>query len=149
MVPAAVVCRPVGSRAGACTGSPAGRLWPRPGSLALGRCRSCPSNLNEELLEALRDDLHAAERERDALAARTGALRIDEVQLARWVADARRTLYLWDVRTPDEYEAGHLPGFGSAPGGQLVQETDVCAAVRGARIAPPAPRKLIERICRR
>ena len=68
------------------------------------------------------------------LAARTGALRIDEVQLARWAADARRTLYRWDVRTPEEYEAGHLPGFGSAPGGQLVQETDVFAAVRGARI---------------
>jgi rhodanese-related sulfurtransferase len=39
------------------------------------------------------------------------------------------------VRTPEEYAAGHLPGFGSAPGGQLVQETDVHAAVRGARIA--------------
>jgi hypothetical protein len=38
------------------------------------------------------------------------------------------------VRTPEEYAAGHLPGFGSAPGGQLVQETDVCAAVRGARM---------------
>jgi rhodanese-related sulfurtransferase len=68
------------------------------------------------------------------LAARTGALRIDEVQLTRWAADTRRTLYRWDVRTPEEYEAGHLPGFGSAPGGQLVQETDVFAAVRGARI---------------
>ena len=68
------------------------------------------------------------------LAARTGALRIDEAQLARWAADAHRTLYRWDVRTPEEYDSGHLPGFGSAPGGQLVQETDVFAAVRGARI---------------
>ena len=55
--------------------------------------------------------------------------------LAAWAADTTRTLYRWDVRTPEEYAAGHLPGFGSAPGGQLVQETDVCAAVRGARIA--------------
>ena len=38
------------------------------------------------------------------------------------------------MRTPEEYAAGHLPGFGSAPGGQLVQETDVFAAVRGARV---------------
>ncbi|MFT4190281.1 MAG: rhodanese-related sulfurtransferase [Comamonas sp.] len=45
-----------------------------------------------------------------------------------------RTLYRYDVRTPEEYAAGHLPGFGSAPGGQLVQETDHNAPVRGARI---------------
>ncbi|HGL4261591.1 TPA: rhodanese-like domain-containing protein, partial [Burkholderia dolosa] len=45
-----------------------------------------------------------------------------------------RTLYRFDVRTPEEYEAGHLPGFLSTPGGQLVQETDHHAAVRGARI---------------
>jgi rhodanese-related sulfurtransferase len=49
-------------------------------------------------------------------------------------ADPARTVYRYDVRTPGEYAAGHLPGFGSAPGGQLVQETDVFAPVRGARI---------------
>jgi rhodanese-related sulfurtransferase len=43
-----------------------------------------------------------------------------------------RTVYLFDVRTPQEYLAGHLPGFRSAPGGQLVQETDWYAPVRGA-----------------
>jgi len=68
------------------------------------------------------------------LAQRAGARRIDPTTLAAWAADNTRTLYRWDVRTPEEYEAGHLPGFGSAPGGQLVQETDVFAAVRGARI---------------
>jgi rhodanese-related sulfurtransferase len=60
----------------------------------------------------------------------------------RWLAaDAitsletpERTLYRFDVRTPEEYEAGHLPDFASAPGGQLVQETDHHAPVRGARI---------------
>ena len=41
---------------------------------------------------------------------------------------------MFDVRTPEEYAAGHLPGARSAPGGQLVQETDHQAAVRGARI---------------
>ncbi|MDH4049999.1 MAG: rhodanese-like domain-containing protein [Rubrivivax sp.] len=69
-----------------------------------------------------------------ALAARAGAVRLDAAGLARWQADTSRTLYPWDVRTPEEYAAGHLPGFGSAPGGQLVQETDVCCAVRGARV---------------
>jgi rhodanese-related sulfurtransferase len=45
-----------------------------------------------------------------------------------------RTLHRFDVRTPEEYAAGHLPGFASAPGGQLVQETDHHVPVRGARI---------------
>jgi rhodanese-related sulfurtransferase/predicted metal-dependent enzyme (double-stranded beta helix superfamily) len=46
-----------------------------------------------------------------------------------------RTLYLFDVRSPEEYAAGHMPGSISAPGGQLVQATDTYAAVQGARIA--------------
>jgi rhodanese-related sulfurtransferase len=46
-----------------------------------------------------------------------------------------RTVYRFDVRTPEEFAAGHLPGFRSAPGGQLVQETDHFAPVRGAAIA--------------
>ena len=70
-----------------------------------------------------------------ALADRVGAVRLTQATLAAWAADRQRTLYRWDVRTPEEFAAGHLPGFGSAPGGQLVQETDVNAAVRGARIA--------------
>ena len=78
---------------------------------------------------------HAAARSAaQDLAERAGALRIDADGLAAWAADKQRTLYCWDVRTPDEYQTGHLSGFGNAPGGQLVQETDVFAAVRGARI---------------
>ncbi len=46
-----------------------------------------------------------------------------------------RTTYLFDVRSPEEYAAGHLPGSVSAPGGQLVQATDTFCAVHGARIA--------------
>ncbi|MBC7802840.1 MAG: sulfurtransferase, partial [Candidatus Parcubacteria bacterium] len=49
--------------------------------------------------------------------------------------DSSRTLYLFDVRSPEEYAAGHLDGSISAPGGQLVQATDSYAAVHGARIA--------------
>lgn len=47
---------------------------------------------------------------------------------------AQRTLYLFDVRSPEEYEAGHLPGSRQAPGGQLVQSTDFYAGTRGARM---------------
>ena len=45
-----------------------------------------------------------------------------------------RTLYRFDVRAAEEYAAGHIPGFRHYPGGQLVQEIDMAAPVRGARI---------------
>lgn len=45
-----------------------------------------------------------------------------------------RTLYLLDVRDPDEYALGHPQGFLNAPGGQLIQATDEWVGVRGARI---------------
>jgi rhodanese-related sulfurtransferase len=49
-------------------------------------------------------------------------------------ADMRRTLYRFDVRAAEDYAAGHIPGFRHYPGGQLVQEIDMAAPVRGARI---------------
>ena len=45
-----------------------------------------------------------------------------------------RTLYLLDVRTPEEFAAGHVAGTRHAPGGQLVQATDEYVATRNARI---------------
>ncbi|MCU1716666.1 rhodanese homology domain-containing protein [Pseudomonas sp. 5P_3.1_Bac2] len=64
--------------------------------------------------------------------ARVGRASLEDLTL--WQADASRTTYLFDVRTPEEFEAGHLPGARSTPGGQLVQETDHFASVRGARL---------------
>ncbi|HEM7840363.1 TPA: rhodanese-related sulfurtransferase, partial [Burkholderia multivorans] len=69
-----------------------------------------------------------------AVAERAGVARIALADVAALAAEPGRTLYRFDVRTPEEYEAGHLPGFLSTPGGQLVQETDHHAPVRGARI---------------
>ena len=54
--------------------------------------------------------------------------------VARWRADQNRTTYVFDVRDPAEYAAGHFPGARSAPGGQLVQATDQYAGTLGARI---------------
>ena len=54
--------------------------------------------------------------------------------LAKVQAQADRTLYRFDVRSEEEYAAGHLAGFRHYPGGQLVQEIDMAAPVRGARI---------------
>ncbi len=73
----------------------------------------------------------------DRVAERHGIARIDAITLARWQAEAKsagRTLYVFDVRTPEEYLAGHVPGMKTVPGGQLVQETEVHAATWGARV---------------
>ena len=84
-----------------------------------------------DVSEAQRVD--AAERAR-AVADRAGVVRLDRAGLAHWQAQKDRTTYLFDVRTPEEYAAGHFPESRSVPGGQLVQETDHVASVRGARI---------------
>src|SRR5450830_473698 len=75
-----------------------------------------------------------AKAQAEAVARKFSIERIDRATLARWRGDDTRTLYVVDVRDPAEYEAGHLPGALSAPGGQLVQATDVYAGTLQARI---------------
>ena len=69
-----------------------------------------------------------------AVAYRAGVGRVRMDELRTWLAETSRTTYFLDVRTPEEFAAGHVMGARSAPGGQLVQETDHTAPVRGARI---------------
>tara|TARA_Y100000588_G_scaffold182995_1_gene196765 strand:- start:103 stop:1683 length:1581 start_codon:yes stop_codon:yes gene_type:complete len=67
--------------------------------------------------------------------ARYGVKTIDRATLDAWRSETdERTLYIFDVRDLSEYEKGHLPGAIAAPGGQLVQGTDVWMATRGARV---------------
>jgi rhodanese-related sulfurtransferase len=80
--------------------------------------------------EALARAREAAER----VGRRFGVIRIDATELAALRAEPARTLYCFDVRSPEEYRDGHRAGFLSAPGGQLVQATDFYAPVRNARI---------------
>jgi rhodanese-related sulfurtransferase len=68
------------------------------------------------------------------VAYRAGVRRLTPDDLAALLAQASRTLYRFDVREAEEYAAGHLEGFRHYPGGQLVQEIDIAAPVRGARI---------------
>ena len=68
------------------------------------------------------------------VATRFGVREATDRDLREWRRDPDRTLYVFDVRTPEEYLAGHLAEAASAPGGQLVQATDSYAAVRNARI---------------
>ena len=69
------------------------------------------------------------------VARRFGIERIDRAALDRFRSEAgQRSLYLFDVRDPTEYAAGHVAGAMSAPGGQLVQATDLYVGTLGARI---------------
>jgi rhodanese-related sulfurtransferase len=68
------------------------------------------------------------------VAYRAGVRRITQDDLAVLEAQTSRTLYRFDIRDSEEYTAGHLRGFRHYPGGQLVQEIDIAAPVRGARI---------------
>jgi rhodanese-related sulfurtransferase len=69
-----------------------------------------------------------------ALAEARGVRFVGADEVAGWLADPSRTTYLLDVRTPEEFAAGAVPGFLHAPGGQLVQATDQWIGTRGARI---------------
>ena len=77
------------------------------------------------------DDAPARAR---AVAYKAGVRHVTSADAAVLADDAARTLYRFDVRSAEEYAAGHIPGFRHYPGGQLVQETDMAAPIRGARI---------------
>jgi rhodanese-related sulfurtransferase len=71
------------------------------------------------------DGLQKAQDAAARVAKRFGVKTIDMDTLARWQAEAgERSLFLLDVRNPEEYVAGHMKGAVHAPGGQLVQATD-------------------------
>lgn len=99
--------------------------------LETGQTRAAP-----EVDDAATDEARAHARD---VAYRAGVKRIGREELEALKAETARTLYLYDVRQPREYESGHLPGFRNAQGGQLVQETDHNAPVRGARIVVTDP----------
>jgi rhodanese-related sulfurtransferase len=68
------------------------------------------------------------------VACRAGVRHVSPDDAMALQADTRRTLYRFDVRAAEDYAAGHISGFRHYPGGQLVQEIDMAAPVRGARI---------------
>jgi rhodanese-related sulfurtransferase len=85
------------------------------------------------LPEVPEDALADARARAATLIARYAIPTVTLTELDQWDAGAH-SIFRFDVRTPAEHRAGHVPGFASAPGGQLVQATDEQLAVRGARI---------------
>jgi rhodanese-related sulfurtransferase len=81
-----------------------------------------------------KDGLKEAKARADAMAKKFGVPKVDRATVDAWRKDAARSLYVLDVRSKEEYEAGHLPGAMHAPGGQLVQRTDGWVGTRGARV---------------
>ena len=80
----------------------------------------------------------AAER----VAQRFGVKFTDAGRVQAWLEDSRRTTYVLDVRTREEFEAGHVAGSRHAAGGQLVQATDEYVAVRHARLVLIDPQRV-------
>lgn len=93
---------------------------------------------HDKTLKASEPSLEAkgrAKKHAIAWSSHVGVVIIDGAKLEQLASESEsRTLYLLDVRTPEEYAAGHPLNFVSAPGGQLVQATDEWVGVRGARI---------------
>jgi rhodanese-related sulfurtransferase len=68
------------------------------------------------------------------VAYRAGVRHVGVEEAMALEAQRNRTLYRFDVRSAEDFAAGHIAGFRHYPGGQLVQEIDMAAPVRGARI---------------
>src|SRR5262245_26287845 len=96
---------------------------------------TCDSGQRRRAPSPSADGFARAKSAAAAVGQRFGVERIDLATLTRWRAEAdTRSLYLFDVRDPREYDAGHMAGAVSAPGGQLVQATDQYVGTLGARI---------------
>jgi rhodanese-related sulfurtransferase len=79
-------------------------------------------------------DLSERQTKARALAERHGVRYVDTATVTGWLDDTARNVFLCDVRTPEEFAAGSLPGAQHTPGGQLIQSTDQYVGVRNARI---------------
>jgi rhodanese-related sulfurtransferase len=84
----------------------------------------------------------AAEAYAAKLAAEDGVRYVDIPALQTLMERRNQeTLYLIDVRTMEEYAAGHIPGFRWFPGGQAVQRSDDVAVVKNCPVVFACDRK--------
>lgn len=95
--------------------------------LEYGAERSYPDEVSEDIVTE-------AKQKADELINDYDIPVIHMTTLAEWNNDETCTTYNYDIRTYEEYEAGHVEGFRHTPGGQLVQATDQWFATRNAKI---------------
>ena len=95
---------------------------------------TCDSGKSRRAPRVSRAQLAWAKTASQRVAQACGVESIDRARLDVLRRDENRTLYVFDVRDPGEYEAGHIAGAISAPGGQLVQATDQYIGTLGARV---------------
>lgn len=88
-----------------------------------------------ELPEPSEEGLAAAEEYASRLAAEDGVRYLD-VDAVQSMLDERedKTCYFVDVRTTQEYNKGHIPGFRWFPGGQVVQRSDDVLVVKNCPV---------------
>ena len=92
-----------------------------------GSTRKYPDKIDDSTLPAQQ----AAARK---LMGRFSVKSVAPKDMEAWLKEPDRTTYLCDIRTPEEFQAGSIPGALHAPGGQLIQATDQWVGVRNARI---------------
>ena len=81
------------------------------------------------------EGLSAAEAYAARLAEEDG-VRLLDIQALQSMMEKREqeTVYLIDIRTSEEFEQGHIPGFKWFPGGQAVQRSDEAVVVKNAAV---------------
>ncbi len=88
-----------------------------------------------DLPEPSPEGLAAAEAYADRVAAEDGVRSLDIPTLRAMLGRRdRETAYFIDVRTIQEYERGHIPGFRWFPGGQVVQRSDDVLVVKNCPV---------------
>ena len=88
-----------------------------------------------ELPSVSENGIAAADAYADRLAEEDGVRYLDADGLQELMARrSDETVYLVDVRTSEEYAAGHIPGFRWFAGGQAVQRSDEVAVVKNCPI---------------
>lgn len=92
-----------------------------------GATRKYPETVSEK-------NLTAQQQRAKTLAEKHQVTFVDGATVERWLQDTTRTTFLCDVRSPEEFARGTIPGAQHTPGGQLVQATDQFVGVRGARL---------------
>jgi rhodanese-related sulfurtransferase len=92
-----------------------------------GKTQRHPLNIEHEALK--QRQLRARQ-----LAEKHNVKFVDRSIVLQWQNDEQRSLFICDVRTPEEYAQGTIEGAQHCPGGQLVQATDQYVGIKGARL---------------